>query len=247
MNKFRFCLVLLASLLVSTANATVFQYSLSNKAPGAVAPPDYGLRLDNLFGTGNNTHWTFSFTQTNVLMEIDTVAQTARIFGDVIGGNETGIADEWNSSNGQLWNLDFTYNNINITDASTGFWQADNTSGTDPLAGSGLLTLLDDVNVDGIAGNDGGRSIGLADYSSGTAGWFNIGGPNPKGPYVSSWLADTQYFVDGSFDPTDAQEYNRNGACCKDFGFRAERVPEPTSLLLMGLGLLGLARGRRRS
>ena len=167
-------------------------------------------------------------------MVIDDVAKTAHVFGDVIGGIDSGQT-EWNTSNGDLWHLDFTFTGITIDDALFGFWTAGNTSGIDTNS-TGTLTLKSEVNIDGNAGNDNGRSIGLADYANGTAGWFNIGGPNPQGPYVSSWLADTTYFLDDPNNPG----LNRQGACCKDFGYRAVPVPEPGTILLFSTALLGL-------
>ena len=59
-------------------------------------------------------------------------------------------------------------------------------------------------------------------------------------PYVSAWLASTPGFYAGADPP-----YEVSG-CCKDFGFKATRVPEPHTLSLFGVGLLGLGFMRRK-
>tara|TARA_B110000305_G_scaffold225837_1_gene272809 strand:+ start:905 stop:1210 length:306 start_codon:yes stop_codon:yes gene_type:complete len=40
--------------------------------------------------------------------------------------------------------------------------------------------------------------------------------------------------------------YPNGGGCCMDFGFRAEPVPEPSSLLILAFGLLGFGLIERR-
>ena len=100
---------------------------------------------------------------------------------------------------GYLWYLDFMYTDITIDDHTTGHWTAANdNSGTDNInvLNSGWLKLLSDANVDGVAGSDQGRFVALADYHGGA---FFL--HDPKGPYVSAWLASTPGFVDNLGDP----------------------------------------------
>jgi len=167
----------------------------------------------------------------------------------IIGGRDMDQT-EWTvgAPGANTWYLDFTFRDIVVTDPNTGFWTASGNTGGIDADSSGFLVFKDDADIDGDGNSDLLRGIGLADYRDGTPGWFNIGGPAPQGPYVSSWLADTTGFVDmQTFVPNDPNSYNRSGACCKDFGYRAERVPEPAGVMLMGLGLLGLLRTRRRT
>ncbi|MFB3087352.1 MAG: PEP-CTERM sorting domain-containing protein [Acidiferrobacterales bacterium] len=232
-------LVLAGSFFASSTNAAIITYNLSDKDPGAQNPPDYGLRIDGLFGVEISI-WTFSFDSTDVKMVIDTSAQTAHIFGNVIGGKDVGTS--WGTE--YSWYLDFMYTDIMITDTTTGYWHAVDVGGDHiNLSNSGTLELLSDEDVDGVYGGDGsdkGEFIAFADYKGGD---FFLSGS--KGPYVSAWLANTSGFVD---DPSSVvlADYNRFGACCKDFGFKATQVPEPGTLGLLGAGLLGLAFARRK-
>ena len=230
-------LVVTCGFFASSAEAATITYSLSDKDPGAENPPDYGLRLDGLFGEESSV-WTFSFDSTDVKMVIDTVQETARIFGDVIGAKDVGA--EWDPSDGYSWHLDFLYTDITINDLTTGYWHAAD-KGTN-LSNKGTLELLSNADVDGSYGSDGsdkGEFLAFADYKGGDF-FFD----QSKGPYVSAWLVSTSGFD----DPLNLvfADYNRFGACCKDFGFKAQQVPESgnSATLLLGT-LLAVVGGRR--
>lgn len=209
------------------ASAVMLSYALSDKDPGAQFPPDYGLRLDGLFDGDSDREWTFGFV--DVVMDIDTTLDTVHIHGSLVGGEDVGgvWATEYD------WALDFLYTDVIV--GEDGFWHAPDTMGINPT-NFGTLTFLSgppDDDVDGIAGSDTGKTIGLADYRGGD---FFLHAD--KGPYVSAWLAHTVGF--------DATEYERTGSCCQDFGFKATPIPEPTTLAIFGLGLVGLGYSRRR-
>ena len=234
-------LVLAGSFFASSANADIITYSLSDKNLGAEALPDYLLRVDGLFGVESSI-WTFSSDSTDVKMVIDTDLATAHIFGDVIGAKDVGAV--WDPAAGYSWSLDFLYTDITITDPTTGYWTAPVLPASHiNLFNTGSLQLLSDADVDGaieVPMSDKDEYIALADYHGGA---FFL--HDPKGPYVSAWLASTSGFVP-SLPGLGVDDYTRFGSCCKDFGFRATRVPEPSTLTLLGAGVVGLGFMRRK-
>lgn len=84
-------------------------YDLGNKVTGQVAPPNYGLRLDGLFGNPSD-HWTFDFEapETGVQMCNDG-AGTITIDGIAYGGLDVGGA--WDAVEQGFARIHFVYEN----------------------------------------------------------------------------------------------------------------------------------------
>ncbi len=67
-------------------------WKLGNKVVGQVAPPDYGLRLDGLFGD-YPTHYTFDFEHPGACVFLTYDGSSVRIHGAAFGGKDVG--DDW--------------------------------------------------------------------------------------------------------------------------------------------------------
>lgn len=240
----RFAAVAALAAITPSVFAGVITFDVTNKAPGALADPDYGLRLDDLFTSPTNSHWTFDFNNTagtSVQMDVDTDNSTVRIYGTVFGGRDTGST--WDSSTTAYWELDFLYSDaVTITDTANGLWSVN-----DNANNYGSLKLLDNIDLDGDSNSDLGRYLGIGDYHGGS--FVASAGPAPQGPYVSAWLENTDGFIN-NIDNLGGETYFRpnGGGCCMDFGFRADPAPapEPSSLLILAFGLLGFGLIERR-
>ncbi len=103
-------------------------YELQDKITGTIAPPDYGLRLDGLFGDYPN-NYTFSFEEPGAggLMCYDG-AGTITINGIAYGGLDTGSA--WDPVVQGFLTVDFVYtgavcdgSNLVVPDSGNGYGQ----------------------------------------------------------------------------------------------------------------------------
>ena len=103
-----------------TAQATDFQFLLHDHPDGGLADPEYGLRLDGLYGSESND-FTFSFDApgTGMTLLYDGQSNTVRIVGRAYGGIDLGSA--WDANNVGFIDVDFTYRQNLVTTGSGTF------------------------------------------------------------------------------------------------------------------------------
>ncbi len=228
----------------TTADATQYFFQLANHPDGSLAPPIYGMRLDELYDvTPYIDRFTFDFNEragTDMKLRYDDGGtagdgslgdDTVRIFGTVYGGLDRGLGyfgDPWLG----YWSVDFTYR-VNIVSGDDG---ANVRIGAEDAANNGSITPLFDVG-----GNTARMPILLTDK---------------QGDHPYSFR-----FADNGYRLEDFPEYagalvadgwlDFDGAERGDFLFTGtpigEPVPEPGTVALFGLGLAGIGVLRRRS
>ncbi len=223
-------LAAVAALFAMTANADPIEmdveYDLSSHDDGGAAEPFYGLRLDGLL-TGNSGHiYTFDFDGEGAEMHMVWTDDGLRIYGTAYGGRDVG--DSY--SNAVVWTIEFTYSNAGQTSCgSTGLcWQVgegtiSSSQGSFDLVaytGSHDYAFRLDYNHRG--------NVGVSGW-----GWLNhcpsVPGTETDDGYVSTPGGDCD-----------------NHLYASDWLFKVNTVPEPGTLLLMGLGLLGIGMSRRK-
>jgi len=142
-------LAFLAVLLVASvpAGAALDTYTLKNHPDGALNPPPYGLRLDDLI---DDARYTFDFEYVDAtgkaLMKLDYDGATIRIHGRAYGGKDTGSG--YDAVQRGWVDIDFIYTRNVI--------RADNTAGTpgDDLYVIGAASLnAGIIRLDGWGGN----------------------------------------------------------------------------------------------
>lgn len=90
------------------ATGAIHHYSLSDHPSGNLAPPTYGLRLDDLQGT-DDQDYTFSFDHSDagMVLTYDDAAGTVEIAGKAYWGLDAGPG--YDPDNSGLFEIKFTY------------------------------------------------------------------------------------------------------------------------------------------
>ncbi|MCA9304754.1 MAG: PEP-CTERM sorting domain-containing protein [Phycisphaerales bacterium] len=205
-----------ASLAYASGGILLAEFALHDHPDGNAAPPFYGLRLDNMFGSGIGSLSMDHYDNTRLFVYEDNGSYSMNITGMLYGGLVVNNA----YVDPHDFQIDFWYH-LNVSDTGNG-WVVDGfTTGN-----TGTMTDLDNNSVYTLFGkaNDQDRVFEfLADgfrLDNDTTSWVGRG-----------WLTPNS---DGS---------NHLGGS-QDWLFTATAVPAPTSAAL--LGLAGICATRRR-
>lgn len=217
MNRNALAIAALA-LTATAASADVFEFAMSNHPDGAVAPPFYGLRVDNMFGNGRINTFSIDHVGDSLLTVTEDGDDISILMeGTLFGGGDGGDAHV----NPELYTYTFEYTE-GVTKTSEG-WKVVGT----PEANGGTLTRVSDgaefdfttkANGSGVAfifEADGHRIAGDSDSWVGR-GWVMSEG-NPRSGATQDWL------------------------------FTAEVVPAPGTVALGAMGGLLVTRRRRKN
>lgn len=203
---------ILLVMLAIPAGATVLMFSCHNHPNGDAAPPTYGLRIDDLIGTGI---FTFSFDysditgSTGVILAYDDVAGTIHIYGRAYGGKDVG--GSWDAVLKGWINIDF--------------WYVDNVA----------------TNVNSCAGG-AGNDVYVTDQSINNGGTFSLDGWGGDAVFAfTDKKADCSFYFDNDSDSKNngaiagdpgiwsaAGWLMPQGGSARDWLFTAEMMTVPT-------------------
>ncbi len=228
-----FCVVALASQAASASIITPGTYRLSNHPDGAVRPPLYGFRLDELVNlTGGHDVFTFDFNHAGSAMYLDYDGTGIHIYGTSFGGLDVGSA--YSATYSGFWNIDFTYGTVVGVPSDDDLWVT-----TPAHTNSGSITFITDTNINPtqVAAFVGPGSIPMVDEAD--AGYtFRLGNENDDlGHRGFNGISGWGWVTHGS----GPHVYS------SDWLFTLNPVPLPGGILLAALGLIsGVATGKIR-
>ncbi len=206
-----------ATMAASAGGLTITQFQLSDHPAGGENPPPYGLRLDGILGAGVHT-LSIDFHNDTVLTVTDNGgAIDINISGTLYGGEVDGLGGYVSAAS---YALDFNYS-MNVADVGNG-WDV---NGFDASNG-GTVTNMDTNAVTQLYGMDNNLGLVFAFLADG----HRLDGDN------TTWVG--RGWITDQSDGTDP------AAGTKDWLFKGELIPTPSSFALLGLG--GLVASRRR-
>ena len=193
-------------------------YQLKNHPDGNAAPPPYGLRLDGLLNGNQGTIYTFDFNAEGSAMYMSRTGSTLEIFGTVFGGEDAGSAYAADST--AFWDIHFTYSDLGAC-------------GSDICAHTGSGTIASDAYGSFDLVSESGNHSYAFKLKYDHRGYSGISG--------LGWL---------NHCPSQGND-TEAGSCsthlyASDWLFTVHAIPEPGTLALFSIGLLGVAAARRR-
>jgi len=224
-------LILISYFLVPNAHAIMTgTYSLHNHPDGSIATPLYGLRLDGLLGDPSK-EYTFDFDHSSSNMTLTWDGNKIVIKGDAFGGEDTGSG--YGAGTTDVWSIHFEYD-----------------TGISQVANGGLNDLVvnsNDANFGTISSSFGSWQLEDKSNSAGLA--FQFGDENGGGHRGFNGISGWGWLNHG----TNCITGNCSHVTASDWLFTATKqpvpptgVPLPSTVGLLGIGLMGLMLYRRR-